>query len=65
MGAFAYGIATDNTVDDGWTGFFQFAGSLAWSCVVLGVAVWVIIDGIPALMEIRVTTCKMKKKEEK
>ncbi|MCK5431178.1 MAG: hypothetical protein KAJ03_00465, partial [Gammaproteobacteria bacterium] len=62
MGAFAYGIATDNLVSDGWVSFIQFAGSLLWSCAFLGVVIWAIFEGIPALMKIRITTCELKKK---
>ena len=65
MGAFAYGIATDSIVGDGLTGYIQFAGLLSWICAFIGVVMWACIDGIPALMKIRVVTCELKKKEGK
>ncbi|MCK5432531.1 MAG: hypothetical protein KAJ03_07290 [Gammaproteobacteria bacterium] len=65
MGAFAYGAVTDSIVGDGFTGFIQFAGLLSWIGALIYGVLWVIIDVIPALMKIRVTTCELKKKEGK
>lgn len=65
MGALAHGAVTDSIVGDGLTGFIQFAGLLSWIGAFIYVVLWAIIDGIPALMKTRVTTCELKKKEGK